>query len=201
VTETQRASLRGQFHLRLSESSATEPIESLIEKISIFPMAMNGMKRVVILGRGAAGKSTMSRRLGRITGLPVVELDKIFWQSGLAATPQDEWRRVQEELVRSDRWIMDGDLGPYDAVDIRLQAADTVILLDFSLVRCAWRAIRRGRERSDFWRWVIEYRRLSRPALMQAIASYAPEATVHVLRSPGAARRFLAKAAGDAHPP
>jgi hypothetical protein len=94
---------------------------------------------------------------------------------------------------------MDGDLGPYDAVDIRLQAADTVILLDFSLIRCAWRAIRRGRERIDFWRWVIEYRRRSRPALMEAIASYAPDAAVHVLRSPGAARQFLANAGIDAH--
>jgi adenylate kinase family enzyme len=36
------------------------------------------MKRVVILGRGAAGKSTLAKRLGSITRLPVIELDKIF---------------------------------------------------------------------------------------------------------------------------
>jgi adenylate kinase family enzyme len=44
------------------------------------------MKRVVILGRGASGKSTLARRLGNITGLPVIELDKIFWQAGLIET-------------------------------------------------------------------------------------------------------------------
>jgi hypothetical protein len=27
---------------------------------------------------------------------------------------------------------MDGGLGPYDAVEMRLRAADTIILLDFS---------------------------------------------------------------------
>jgi len=40
------------------------------------------MKRVLILGRGASGKSTLARRLGEITGLPVVELDKAFWRPG-----------------------------------------------------------------------------------------------------------------------
>lgn len=36
------------------------------------------MMRVVILGRGASGKSTLARTLGAITRLPVIELDKIF---------------------------------------------------------------------------------------------------------------------------
>ncbi len=41
---------------------------------------LENMKRVVILGRGASGKSTLARLLGEITGLPVIELDKVFWQ-------------------------------------------------------------------------------------------------------------------------
>ena len=61
-------------------------------------------------------------------------------------------------LIQEDGWIMDGDLGPYDAVEVRLRAADTVIFLDFSLVRCAWRALRRSRERADFWLWLLQYR-------------------------------------------
>jgi adenylate kinase family enzyme len=107
------------------------------------------MKRVVILGRGTSGKSTLARRLGEITGLPVIELDKVFWRPGLAATPRDQWVVVQEKLVAKDGWIMDGDLGPYDVVEVRLRAADTIIFLDFSLVRCAWRAVLRSRERAD----------------------------------------------------
>ena len=108
------------------------------------------MKRALILGRGASGKSTLAARLGEITGLPVIELDKIFWQRSLVATPHDQWVQVQKKLVEDKRWIMDGDLGPYDAVEVRLRAADTIILLDFSMFRCAWRAFRRSRERADF---------------------------------------------------
>jgi hypothetical protein len=53
---------------------------------------------------------------------------------------------------------MDGDLGPHDVVDVRFQAADTVVVLDFPFAVCAGRAVRRSRERADFWRWVWSYR-------------------------------------------
>ena len=150
------------------------------------------MKRVVILGRGAAGKSTLARCLREITGLPVTELDKLFWQPGLTATAPDQWVIAQQKLVGQDAWILDGDLGPYDVIEPRLRAADTIILLDFSLLRCAWRAFRRAPERGDFWRWVWTYRRRYLPVLKQAIAHYAPNAQLFILRSPRAVRRFLA---------
>lgn len=153
------------------------------------------MKRVVILGRGASGKSTLARRLGEITGLPVIEVDKIFWQPGLIAMPREQWVAMQEKIVAGDRWIIDGDLGPYDAVAVRLRAADTILFLDFSLVRCAWRAIRRSRERADFWRWLLAHRYQCRPILMAAIAKHAPNAVLHVFRNSNALSRFVVDAA------
>jgi adenylate kinase family enzyme len=149
------------------------------------------MKRVVIFGRGASGKSTLAVRLGKITGLRVIELDKVFWRPGLVATPRDQWVQVQQTLIEANEWIMDGDLGPYDAVDVRLRAADTIIFMDFSLGRCAWRAVWRSRERTDFWLWLWRYRRQSRPFLMQAIADHGANATLHVLSDPAAVRRFV----------
>jgi hypothetical protein len=98
---------------------------------------------------------------------------------------------LQQRLVAQDRWIIDGDLGPYDAVEVRLRAADTVILLDFSFVRCAWRALRRSRERADFWLWLLRYRRQSRPILIETINKHATQAELHVVRNPQALRRFL----------
>jgi hypothetical protein len=153
------------------------------------------MERVVILGRGAAGKSVAAARLGRVTGLPVIELDNYFWGPGLAPTPRPEWIRLQQELVTADRWILDGDLGPYDALAARLPRADTVVILDFSLPRCAWRAARRSRERVDFWWWLLAWRRRSRPQILSAVANLAPNAQVHVLRTPRRLRHYLATAA------
>ena len=158
---------------------------------------LGAMKRIVILGPGASGKSTLAARLGEITGLRMIELDKIFWRPGMVATPREEWVEVQRGLVDDAEWIMDGDLGPHDAVEVRLRAADTVIFLDFSLVRCAWRAIRRSRERTDFWLWLWRYRRLSRPFLMQAITEHAHDATLYMIRKPSAVRRFVADIARE----
>jgi len=150
------------------------------------------MRRVVIIGRGASGKSTLARRMGEIKGLPVIALDEIFWRPGLIATPREQWVEMQEKLVAGDRWIMDGDLGPYDALEVRLRAADTIIFLDFSLVRCAWQAIRRSGERADFWRWLLAYRYQSRPILKAAIANHAPNAVLHIFGGPKALGRFVA---------
>ena len=149
------------------------------------------MRRVVVLGRGGGGKSVLARRLGARTGLPVVELDREFWQGGLRPLSRTGWSAVQARLAAGEEWILDGDLGPYDVLDVRLRRADTVVLLDYSLPRCAWRALRRGRERADFWRWVLAYRWRSRPAVLAAVARVAPGAALHVFRSPRAAERFL----------
>jgi hypothetical protein len=152
------------------------------------------VRRVVIVGPGAAGKSVLAARLGAITGLPVIELDKCFWQPGPTPTPRSQWAAIQRELVQPQSWIMDGDLGPYDVTDVRFEAADTIVFLDFPRFRCTWRAIRRSRERADFWRWLWTYRSRSRPQILQAIGAQAGRAHVHVLSTPRAVRGFVAQA-------
>ena len=152
------------------------------------------MNRIVILGRGGAGKSTLAAHLGAALALPVIELDKHFWAPDLTPTPNDRWAQIQRRLTSEQQWIIDGDLGPYDVLDVRLQAADTVIVLDFPLWRCAWRALRRSRENLAFWRWLLTYRRRSLPAVMAAIAEYADHAELRLLRTPDAVKQLLTQA-------
>jgi hypothetical protein len=132
--------------------------------------------------------------LGATLALPVIELDKHFWAPDLTPTPKDQWTEIQGRLTSSQQWVIDGDLGPYDVLDIRLQAADTVIVLDFPLWRCAWRALRRSRENLAFWRWLFAYRHRSLPRVMAAITSNAGHAKLHVLRAPRAVEQLLAQA-------
>ncbi|WP_133901029.1 adenylate kinase [Actinophytocola oryzae] len=148
------------------------------------------MRRVVVLGRGGAGKSTLAVDLGAALGLEVVELDKLFWRPDLRPTPKDRWAATQRGLCAGERWVLDGDLGPYDVLAARLPAADTVVVLDFALWRCAWRALRRSRENRAFWHWLVTYRRRGLPAVMAAVAEHANRAELHVLRNPRAVERF-----------
>jgi len=123
-----------------------------------------------VLGPGAAGKSTLARRMGEITGLPVVELDEVYWGEDLVPLDRQEWVRRQQDLTAGPGWILDGDLGPHDVLETRLDVADTVIVLDLPRRVCAWRALRRSHERWDFWSWLLRWRRESRPRLRAALA-------------------------------
>ena len=157
------------------------------------------MRRVAILGRGGAGKSVLARQLSELTGLPAIELDSLFWQPGPSPTPAEVWVARHHELIAGERWIIEGDLGPDDAgLASRLAAADTIIVLDFGLLRCAWQSLRRGREQGEYWSWIWSYRRQSLPKLRIAIAAQLPRAQVHVLRNPAMVRRFLADVRGSA---
>jgi adenylate kinase family enzyme len=152
------------------------------------------MERVVVLGPGGCGKSTFARALGQQTGLPVTELDKVFWSGTLEPTPRELWALRQKELCAAPQWILDGDLGPFDILEVRLRRADTVVLFDLPTWRCAWRALRRGRERRDFWRWLLTWRRRSRPVLLTRIAEEAPQAVLAMIHRPGDVDAFLAVA-------
>jgi adenylate kinase family enzyme len=87
------------------------------------------VRKVVILGRGGAGKSALSRQLSDVTGIPAVELDALFWQPGPAPMDPSRWAACKHELVQRSCWILDGDLGPYDtALEARLRAGRILAL-------------------------------------------------------------------------
>ena len=151
------------------------------------------MRKVVLLGRGAAGKSTAARKLGEATNLPVFELDKYFWQPGLTPLSNEEWKSVQEQLAHRNKWIMDGDLGKYDVLSERLKFADTVMILDFPLRICFPRALKRSKERMDFWWWLVTWRLSELPKIRNTIETYAPNAKVITFRSPKQLDKFLEK--------
>lgn len=159
----------------------------------------NNTNKVVILGRGGAGQSVLAARLGSAVHLPVVELDEHFWPDDLTPISKDRWTAIQRRLIHAKGWILDGDLGPYDVLDVRLAHADTVVILDFPLWRCAARAIRRSCENFAFWRWVVCYRRRSLPAILAAIAAHASAADIYLLHGPREVNDFMrhASASGD----
>jgi adenylate kinase family enzyme len=98
-------------------------------------------KRIAIIGCCGAGKSTLARILGEKLNLPVIHLDAYYWQPGWQETEQHKWLARQQELIKGDRWIIDGNYG--STMDIRLAKSDTIIWLDFNRYLCLWRVIKR----------------------------------------------------------
>lgn len=113
------------------------------------------MQRIAIIGSPGSGKSTLAPKLGEILGIEVIHLDRLYHRPGWAETPKDEWRRMVEDLVRKDSWIIDGNYG--GTMDIRLAAADTIVLLDLPRITCLLSTIQRA----------IRYRRGGRPDMAE----------------------------------
>jgi len=135
------------------------------------------MERIMIIGCGGSGKSTLARQLGEKTGLPVVHLDKLFWQPGWEHISREEFDLLHREEVMGDRWIIDGNFDRTMAERIRY--CDTVVYLDFSRFACLMGVVKRiittyGKVRPDmgagcperidweFLKWVWNFNRNKR---------------------------------------
>ncbi len=98
-------------------------------------------KRIMVIGSPGSGKSTFARRLAELTGLPIVHLDKEFWNPGWIETPKDEWLEKQQALISQNTWIMDGNYS--GTMDYRLEKADTIFCLDLNRLACLWGCFKR----------------------------------------------------------
>ena len=150
---------------------------------------MTGAKRIMVVGSGGAGKTTLALKLGEATGLPVIHLDRHNWNPGWVPTPEDEWKEIVRELAATDRWIIDGNYG--GTLITRARRCDTIVFFDFNRLISLWGAVKRatfhrGRSRPDmaegcserldlaFLRWIWNYNSVSRPKVLRAIEQ-APE--------------------------
>ena len=95
------------------------------------------MKKVAVFGNAGGGKSILSKRLSEITGLPLHVLDKIKYQSGGTEVPHEDYKRAHQEILLTDRWIIDG-FGCMETVWRQLDEADSLVFVDLRLYVHFW---------------------------------------------------------------
>lgn len=155
-------------------------------------------RRVLVIGCGGAGKSTFSRALARVTGLPLIHLDRYYWHPGWIPTPEDAWNRRVADLIALDSWIMDGNYA--NSLAVRLARCDAVVFFDIPRVTCLWTALRRvvvhqfvrrvdlpdGCPETVDWqflRWIWNFPTQSRPRLVEALERVRDDVVVvHIAR-------------------
>ena len=164
------------------------------------------MERIIIIGCGGAGKSTLARKLGEKTGIPVVHLDQIWWAPGhWQHLEREEFDRRLMEEVEKPRWILDGNFNR--TLEVRLEKCDTVIYLDFSRMAClrSWmgRVIKNwGHARADMaegcteWfdpemaRWIWRFNRDNRQRYYGLLGGLVGK-QVYILKNRREVERFL----------
>lgn len=160
----------------------------------------------MIIGQPGSGKSWLARKLGKVTGLPVVHIDHIHWKDGWVERAAEEKDILVAEVHAQDTWIFEG--GHSRSWGDRMARADTCIWLDVPIWKRAWRVFYRtlkhyGQSRPDlpdgclerfdweFTRWIWNTRSTGR-IRPQAIFDNPPaHLTCHLLTSKTEVRRFL----------
>ncbi len=165
------------------------------------------MERILIIGCGGAGKSTLARQLGEKLGLPVVHLDKLFWHPGWVESTDAEMDAKILAALQKPQWIMDGNFSR--TLPLRITYCDTVIYLDFSRWACLRGVLKRilttyGKVRPDmgegcperfdldFLKWVWNFNKKNREKFYRLLNEGQGIETI-VLKNRRMTRRFLKK--------
>ena len=165
------------------------------------------MKRVLVIGSSGAGKSTFARRLRDATGLPLYYLDMLWHKPDRTTVSKEEFDAQLGELLKQDRWILDGNF--QRTLEIRLEACDTVFLLDYPLDVCLSSVENRvGQKREDmpwietefdpeFKEWIEEFPKTHLPQIYQLLERFRDRREIVIFHSREEADCYLAELRRD----
>jgi len=155
-------------------------------------------RRVAIVGCSGSGKSTLAWALGARLALPVVHLDRLYWQPGWRDPDPAVFAASLTEEIAKPAWILEGGYTSHDA-GARFAAADLTILFDLPTRVCLSRVLgrwrrERGLVRADmapgcpekmdleFLGYILSYRRKVFPKVRTQIDRLAPRPPVILRR-------------------
>ena len=97
--------------------------------------------RILILGPYGAGKTTLGRKLSQETGIPLYEMDSLFWQKDWKPADREEFLAKVREITRRECWIIEGHFTKIK--DLVLPGAESIVFLDLSLPKALTRLFKR----------------------------------------------------------
>ena len=160
------------------------------------------MKKIIVIGCPGSGKSTFSKSLHNLTGIPLHHLDMMFWNEDKTTVEKPVFLERLLKVIQNSEWIIDGNYGA--TMDLRMQACDTIVFLDYPLEVCL-NGIkeRRGKPRTDmpwienegeedaeFIEFIKNYNLESRPKVMKLLNKYSYK-DIYVFTNRDEADEFL----------
>lgn len=159
------------------------------------------MKKIMVIGSPGAGKSTFARKLQEKTNFPLYYLDMLWHKADKTNVSREEFDARLGEILQKDAWIIDGNY--QRTLEMRLQACDTVFLLDFPLEIClAGVKSRIGKPREDmpwvetefdaeFKQWILDFPTNQLPQIYALLEKYKENKEIIIFKSRKVADAYL----------
>ncbi len=167
------------------------------------------MNKVVVIGCPGSGKTYFSKRLSEITGLPLIHLDRLYHDKRLPTEAHKKrpiWLNEVSKLVKGEKWVIDGNYK--STFDIRLSAADIVIIFNYPRYLVLYRLLKRRimyhntlradmpigwQEKIDrtFFKFVWNFKEDDYPNMKAKVSEYSKGREVILFNSPVETERFL----------
>lgn len=159
-------------------------------------------QKIIIIGSPGSGKSTFSRKLRDMTGLPLYHLDMIWHKPDKTNISREEFDEKLHKIICGDKWIIDGNY--QRTLEVRLKECDTVFLMDFPLEVCLSGVESRiGKKREDmpwveeefdeeFRQWIVDFPTAKLPVIYELLEKYQENKKIIIFKSRQEADNYFA---------
>jgi len=100
------------------------------------PDVTRRVRRVAVVGRAGAGKTTVARQLGDALGVPVIHLDALYGDAGWTPARPETFEERHRAAIAGDAWVLDGNYTSAAGFDERIRRADLIVIADAPLAVC-----------------------------------------------------------------
>ncbi len=160
------------------------------------------MKKIIVIGCPGSGKSTFSRKLEKVTNIPLYYLDMMNWNEDRTTVEKDIFQSRLDAVLKKDSWIIDGNY--FSTMEKRMEECDTVFFLDYETEICLSGVMeRKGKKRPDmpwieieddeeFLDFIKKFGADSRPKILELLEKY-KDKEIYVFKNRNEADSYLEK--------
>lgn len=159
------------------------------------------MKKIIVIGCPGSGKSYFSKKLKDILNYPIYHLDLIWNKLDKTTISREEFDSILNKIFLEDTWIMDGNY--QRTLEMRINACDTIILLDFDLeVSLDGATSRVGQQRDDmpwkeeslseeFKNKILSFREEKLPEIYKLLDKYKEDKEIIIFKNREESNNYL----------
>ena len=96
----------------------------------------------MVLGRSGSGKTFFSNKLGKITGIEVFHLDKLYYNPDWThAYTREDFAVFVNKIILEEEWIIDGNYSM--TIDERVKRADVIVFFNIPFYKSLYFIVKR----------------------------------------------------------